>query len=721
MQLSAKMVRERLAHMKPRLTNCSLETSRKGQNAVGELMRAVHHGQVRVKRHDFENFEGAWVLPDDPRRDGAILYLHGGGYTCGSLEYAKGFAATLASECGVRAFCAAYRLAPENRYPAALDDALEAYRYLLKKGYGPRQIVFCGESAGGGLIYALCLKLKELGLPLPCGLIGISPWTDLTGSGQSYIDNRDIDPSMTPELLQFYAACYTDDPKNPLCSPLFGDLTGLPPSLLFVGGDEVMLDDTRMLHKKLLDSGCKSQIVIAPERWHAYVLYYLNENMSDFDTIGRFMTRVLSPVRKLRWMRLDNAAKIYPAAKRRNWTNYFRLSATLTEEVDQTVLRAALDVTVRRFPSIAVRLRRGAFWYYLEEITKAPDIEADKSYPLVHVPFDDVRRCAFRVLVYGSRIAVEFFHAVTDGTGGLIFLKTLVAEYLCQKYKINIPAENGVLGRLEDPDPEELEDSFLRYAGDITASRTEQTAYHLSGTPEPDGFLNLTTLMLPVSAVKEKAKEFGVSVTEFIAAVMMKAISDLQAEKVPRRMRRKPVKVLLPVNLRGLFPSRTMRNFASYVTPEIDPRLGEYSLAEICRIVHYRMGLENDPRMMAAKIATNVASERSAVLRVMPLFVKNIAMKAVFDLVGECKSCLCLSNLGLVRLPEEMAPYVARMDFIIGVQARAPHNCGVVSWNGTMYINMIRNIREPELESHFYRVLHTLGLPVKVESNQRWA
>ena len=482
-----------------------------------------------------------------------------------------------------------------------------------------------------------------------------------------------------------------------------------------------MLDDTRMLHKKLLDSGCKSQIVIAPERWHAYVLYYLNENMSDFDTIGRFMTRVLSPVRKLRWMRLYNAAKIYPAAKRRNWTNYFRLSATLTEEVDLNVLRAALDVTVRRFPSIAVRLRRGVFWYYLEEITKAPAIEEDKSYPLVHVPFDDVRKCAFRVLVYGRRIAVEFFHAVTDGTGGLIFLKTLVAEYLCQKYKITIPAGNGVLGRLEDPDPEELEDSFLRYAGDITASRAEQTAYHLSGTPEPDGFLNLTTLMLPVDAVKEKAKEFGVSVTEFIAAVMMKAISDLQAEKVPRRMRRKPVKVLLPVNLRSLFPSRTMRNFASYITPEIDPRLGEYSLAEICRIVHYRMGLENDPRMMAAKIATNVASERSAVLRVMPLFVKNIAMKAVFDLVGECKSCLCLSNLGLVKLPEEMAPYVTRMDFIIGVQAKAPHNCGVVSWNGTMYINMIRNIREPELESHFYRVLHTLGLPVKVESNQRWA
>ena len=721
MGLPAKLVRAQLNFFKPFVANCSLEVTRKGQDKLGELMEAIHRRDVIVRDHDFGPFRGAWIIPKDERRQGVILYLHGGGYTCGNLDYAKGFAATLSDECGVRVFCTAYRLAPEERFPAALDDAVVAYQYLLSKGYPARQILLCGESAGGGLIYALCLKLKSLRLPLPCGLIGISPWTDLTGSGKSYITNRDIDPSMTPELLQFYAGCYTDDPKNPLCSPLFGDLTGLPPSLLFVGGDEVMLDDTRMLHQKLLDCGCRSQMIVAPERWHAYVLYYLNENMSDFDTINDFLTRVLCPAKKLRWMRLDNAAKIYPAAKRRGWTNYFRLSATLKEPVDVQVLRTALDVAVRRFPSIAVRLRRGAFWYYLEEIEKAPPIEEDKSYPLVHVPFDDVRKCAFRVLVYHSRIAVEFFHAVTDGTGGLIFLKTLVAEYLCQKYGISIPAEDGVLGRLEDPDPEELEDSFLRYAGDITASRSEQTAYHLSGTPEPDGFLNLTTLMLPVAAVKEKARAFGASVTEFIAAVMMKAICDLQAEQVPRRMRRKPVKVLLPVNLRGLFPSRTLRNFASYVTPEIDPRLGEYSLSEICKIVHYRMGLENDPRMMAAKIATNVASERSPVLRVMPLFIKNLAMKAVFDLVGECKSCLCLSNLGAVRLPQAMAPYVARMDFIIGVQAKAPHNCGVVSWDGTMYVNMIRNIQEPELESHFYRVLHSLGLPVRVESNQRWA
>lgn len=719
MGLPAKLVRSQLNFFKPFVANCSLEVTRRGQDKLGELMEAIHRHDVFVRDHDFGLFQGAWIIPKDERRQGVVLYLHGGGYTCGNLDYAKGFSATLADECGVRVFCAAYRLAPEDRFPAALDDALESYRYLLKKGYTPKQILLCGESAGGGLIYALCLRLKELGMPLPCGLIGISPWTDLTGSGESYIKNVDIDPSMTPALLKFYAACYTDDPENPLCSPLFGDLTGLPPSLLFVGGDEVMLDDTRMLHEKLLTSGCQSKMIVAPERWHAYVLYYLNENMSDFDTIGDFMTKVLSPAKKLRWMQLDNAAKIYPAAKRRGWTNYFRLSMTLSETVDVPVLRSALDVTVRRFPSIAVRLRRGVFWYYLEQIPNAPPIEEERSYPLVHVPFDDVRKCAFRVIVYRDRIAVEFFHAVTDGTGGMIFLKTLVAEYLCQKYGVQIPAEHGVLGRLEEPSEEELEDSFLRYAGDRKASRKESTAWHLSGTREPDGFLNLTTMMLSVEKVKQCAGQYQVSVTEFMAAAMLKAICEMQAETVPRRSRRKPVKVLIPVNLRGLFPSRSLRNFASYVTPEIDPRLGDYTFEEICHVVHYRMGLENDRRMMAAKIETNVASERIPILRIMPLFIKNIAMKAVFDAVGECKSCLCMSNLGAVRLPEEMARFVRRVDFIIGPQAKAPHNCGISAWDGTIYVNFIRNTREPELESHFFGVLHRLGLNVKVESNQR--
>ena len=720
MELSAKLVRSQLNFFKPFVAGCSLEVTRKGQDKLGELMSALHKREVLIRDHDFERFQGAWVMPKDERRSGVVLYLHGGGYTCGSLDYAKGFAATLASECGVRVFCAAYRLAPENPYPAAVEDALTAFDYLLKKGYAPHQILLCGESAGGGLIYALSLKLKQLGRELPCGLIGISPWVDLTGSGASYETNRDNDPSLTQELLEFYAKCYTQDPTDPLCSPVRGDLTGLPPSLLFAGGDEILLDDARTLHDRLKAAGCRSKLFIAPGRWHAYVLYCLQENMEqDMEEINRFLTQNLSPARSLRWMRLDNAAKIYPAAKRRNWNNFFRISATLTEPIDTGVLASALDVAARRFPSIAVRLRRGVFWYYLEEIPKTPSIQPEKSCPLAHAPFHKVRQCAFRVLVYKNRVAVEFFHALTDGTGALVFVKTLLAEYLNEKYGLSVPAEKGVLGRLEEPSPEELEDSFARYAGDVTASRAESTAYHLSGTPERDGYKNLVTMMIPAEKLRACAKEHGVSVTELLCAAMMQAIGELQAEKVPNVRHRKPVKVLIPVNLRNLFPSRSLRNFASYITPEIDPRMGDCSFSELCSLVHHKMGLENNRRTMRAKFAANVASERSPILRVMPLFIKNIAMKAVFDAVGECKSCLCLSNLGRVELPEVMVPYVQRMDFIIGVQARAPHDCGVVTWGDTVYINCIRSIQEPELEYRFYRVLHRLGLPVKVESNQR--
>lgn len=131
---------------------------------------------------------------------------------------------------------------------------------------------------------------------------------------------------------------------------------------------------------------------------------------------------------------------------------------------------------------------------------------------------------------------------------------------------------------MEEPDAEELEDSFLRYAGNVKASRKEATAWHLTGTPEKDGFKDLVTLMIPAPALKECAKAHGVTVTELLCAAMMQAICQLQAEKVPQRSRRKPVKVLLPVNLRNLFPSKTLRNFASYITPEVDPPDGRLHL-----------------------------------------------------------------------------------------------------------------------------------------------
>lgn len=419
----------------------------------------------------------------------------------------------------------------------------------------------------------------------------------------------------------------------------------------------------------------------------------------------------------LRWVRLDNAAKIYPAARRRNWSNVFRQSVTLCENIDVKVLKSALDLTVTRFPSIAARLRRGVFWYYLQQVEQAPEIKEEYSYPLTFMSNKEMRQCALRVIAYRDRIAVEFFHSLTDGTGALVFLKTLTAEYLEQKYGISVPNEKGVLSRKEKPRPEELEDSFQKYAGRVAAGRRASNAWHMSGEPQPDGFLNLTCFRIPVKEIIEQSHLHGVTVTVFVSAVMMQALLNLQNEKNPSAEKQKPVKVLIPVNLRGLFPSNSLRNFAMYTIPELDPRLGEYSFDEICKIIYHKMGTEITPKHMSSVIAKNVADERNPLVRLIPLPLKNAVMKAIFDSVGEKKSCLSLSNLGNVELPREMKPYVRRMDFILGVQAAAPYNCGMLSYDGTVYINFIRNIRDAELERHFFAVLQDLGLSVTVESN----
>ncbi len=712
---NSKTVRAQLSLLQPLLSSCSLKTTRKGQNLIGELMCASHKEDVIIRKHSFSSFDGAWVVPKDERRQGVILYLHGGGFTAGGLEYATGFGSMLACSCGVRVFCAAYRLAPETPFPGALEDVLTAYQYLIDKGYS--RITVCGESAGGGLCFSLCLKLKQMEMPMPCGIIGVSPWVDLTMSGESVRLNKDSDVSLTEKQLRFYTECYTDDPTDPLASPIFGDMTGLPPSILFAAKEEILLSDTQSLTKKLIASGCINKTLIKEERWHAYPLYGIEEDSSDFKLMNLFLDKFMGREQKLRWMRLDNAAKIYPAARNADWSSIYRLSATLTEAVDMSAMEKALDITVRRFPSIAVRLRRGVFWYYLQQISQAPPIQAECSYPLTKMPADDVRQCAFRVIVYEKRIAVEMFHSITDGNGALVFLKSLVAEYLQQRYSVHIPAEKGVLGRLEEPCEAELEDSFLKYASKVTVSRQESTAWHLSGTPEPDGFHHLTCMQLPVQAALNTAHSYGVSLTGFLASCMLMALQNMQAAQAPNC--RKPLKVQIPVNLRNFFPSRTLRNFSFYTNPELDPRLGRYEFAEICQLVKSRMGLDITPKQLQMRFSANVSSEKMLLVRLMPLPIKNLVMKAAFNAVGEKKACLSLSNLGQVKLPDEMEKYVDRMDFILGVQASAPNNCGVISYRDKLYINFIRDIKESALEYHFYCVLRDLGLQVSVESNAR--
>lgn len=420
----------------------------------------------------------------------------------------------------------------------------------------------------------------------------------------------------------------------------------------------------------------------------------------------------------LHWVRLDNAAKIYPAARRRNWSNLFRQSVTLKEDVDTEVLHSALEVVIKRFPSIAACLQKGMFWYYLQQVRSTPEIKEEYSYPLVHMNNAEMRKCAFRVIVHRNRIAIEFFHSLTDGTGALIFLKNLTAEYLEQKYGVSIPLEHGILDRKSTPSAEELEDCFPKNAGPVPLPRKDTNAWQLDGEAQHDGFLNVTCFKIPVNDAIQKAHEHGATLTVFMSAVMMKALLDLQNEKNPHRKHQKRVKLLIPVNLRKLYGAKTLRNFAMYVIPELDPRLGEYDFDEICKIITHKLGAEFTAKHMSRIIAANVGSEQNPIIRVIPLPIKNIVMKAVFNSVGEIKSCLTLSNMGAVKVPDVMAEYVERFDFILGVQATAPYNCGMLSYGDTIYLNFIRDVKDAELERHFWNTLQNLGLSAEVESNR---
>lgn len=418
------------------------------------------------------------------------------------------------------------------------------------------------------------------------------------------------------------------------------------------------------------------------------------------------------------WMKLDNAAKIYPAAKSKKWPGLFRLSMELTEDIDVDILSIGLERTLKRLPSFSQKLGCGLFWYYLEHQDNTPPVQKDSNNPCVYLDTKANKDFLFRVRYYGRRIAVEFFHVLTDGTGGMCFLKTLVAEYLTLKYDIGIPRSADIIDCNAVPIGDELEDSFLKYARHISKSRKEQSAYHISGTREEIGAINIITGIMPVHEISVKAKEYSVTVNELLTSVLIMAIYNVQQNEMSTRKRKKLIKVCVPINLRKFYPSHTLRNFASYVNLGIDPTLGQYTLEEIIKTVKYTMGLEATEKMMNAKMSTNVSSEKNKIIRVIPLFLKNPLMKLIHYLDGDRYNSTTLSNLGMIKLPNEMVCYVDRIDFMLGA-GQNPIACSCVSFKDTLYFNISRTIVEPLVEQNFFTLLVKMGIHIKLESNQR--
>jgi hypothetical protein len=415
------------------------------------------------------------------------------------------------------------------------------------------------------------------------------------------------------------------------------------------------------------------------------------------------------------WVRLDNAAKIYPAAKSRGWMPMFRVTAVLRDDVEPALLQRALDAAVARVPLFAYRLRRGLFWYYLERQKRAPQVEPDARNPLMPINLTPSRGFLFRVRYYKKRVSLEVFHAVADGYGASVFLLTMLSEYVALRYGERIPAGGMVLDAREKPRPEEWEDSFPKYARGVVRPRGEEAAWRLRGTPDEAVHLRVVTGLMQTDRLLEAARERKASVTHLLAALLLQAL--IRQKKETRRGRKKPVKVSLPVNLRRYYPSKTLRNFSFYVNVPVRSDYADYTLDQLILIVRSYMALETLEPLLNARFSANVRSEQNPWLRAAPLIVKDLALKFMFRLVGERLMTCTLSNLGQYDMPPEMLRHVERLDVINGRPSQNPLSCLAISAGGVTSVTFTRTIRESAVERDFFTGLVELGVPVTVEGN----
>ena len=259
------------------------------------MPRGVRRTAIRI-----DSLPAEWLIPGDSPSDAALLYLHGGGYVMGSIRTHRALAARIAKTSGIRCLIIDYRLAPEHPFPAALDDAHRAYRWLLQQDIPPERLVVAGDSAGGGLTLALLLYLRDRGEPLPAAAVCLSPWTDLAGTGSSLRSKAAVDPIVPVAALDYVAKQYlgNEAPQNPYASPLYGDLHGLPPLLIHVGTHEVLLDDSLRFAEKARTAGVNVSLEIWPDMMHVWHFFapFLPQARQAIQKIGAFIRKAIQPV-----------------------------------------------------------------------------------------------------------------------------------------------------------------------------------------------------------------------------------------------------------------------------------------------------------------------------------------------------------------------------------------------------------------------------------------
>ncbi|NQT59061.1 MAG: hypothetical protein HQ557_08775 [Bacteroidetes bacterium] len=416
-----------------------------------------------------------------------------------------------------------------------------------------------------------------------------------------------------------------------------------------------------------------------------------------------------------KWFRLDTSGNLYPAVESLNYPGIFRFGVTLKAEINVSQLQKALNKIIKRFPTFNVKLRRGLFWFYLEPNPKLPKLKPDTGYPCNRINTKKNNDFLFQILYKKKIVSLEVFHALTDGHGAMIFFKTLVAEYL-KLSGISIPPGLGIMDCSTQPNAEESENSFLRYyKGKLKRQIKEPPVFHISGTRLPQSGYKVITGKFPMSQLLEKSREQSVSITEYITAVFVYALYQLQ-EKQSRLLKRRAIHLSVPVNLRSYYPSKTLRNFSLFIKPGINPDLGEYTFEEVLHQIHHATRYELSEKYLSAALSANVSLEKNPAIRLVPLFLKNIMINFVFSNFGENKLSGTLSNLGRFEVPESMKEHITRFHVLLGANKINPVNCSVVSFDGYLYLTFGRTIQETELEHAVFTHFIKAGIPVTIDT-----
>lgn len=417
------------------------------------------------------------------------------------------------------------------------------------------------------------------------------------------------------------------------------------------------------------------------------------------------------------WYKLDLSAIVYPTLQRKNFSSVYRLSVLLKETINPDVLQQAVDMSLERFPTYKVSMRKGLFWRYLEYNQRpGPFVRQDIKNPCMPMPFKSNNRYLLRFYYYENRISLEAHHCLGDGSGGMCVLQTITACYL-RLLGHEISSEGFVLDINETPHPEELEDAYLRYANaKVRPPRLGEKAYRVRGTKEPFYTLNIIDGILSVQEVMEVAKKYHATITEYLNAVLLYALLEKQHSEWHLKLR--PVKIAMPVNLRRFFPSKTLRNFIAMIYPSIDPRLGEYTFDEIITHVHHYMRYYINEKFLRGDITTNASTQSHPFIRVTPLFIKDFVVRQFYTKVQDRNSSAGLTNMGSLTIPENMKPFIERFDIYMGQPFSSRTNCAIISFGDILTINFASSILEADVERFFFRKLVQDGIHVKIETNR---